>query len=93
LYTLLKSELFREQFSELTFAIKESDYLELYNQILNQCQPLVKYLAEIKSILEHSLDKLEINYLQNKLEVFKLQEYPALDHGFRQFMKLLTFIN
>jgi len=93
LYTLLQSELFREQFSELTFAVNESDYLELYNQIINQCQPLVDYLEDIKPILECSLDKLEINYHKNKLEVFKLQEYPALHHRFRQFMKLLTFIN
>ena len=92
-HVLLKSELFREQFSELTSAINESDYLELYNQILNQCQPLVNYLAEIKPILEGSLDKLEINYHKNKLEVFKLQEHPALHHSFCQFMKLLTFIN
>lgn len=93
LYTLLKSEVFREQFSELTFAINENDYLELYNQVLNQCQPLINYLAEIKPILECSLDKLEINYHKNKLEIFKLQEYPALHHSFHQFMKLLTFIN
>ena len=82
LYTLLRSEVFREQFSELTFAINESDYLELYNQVLNQCQPLINYLAEIKPILECSLDKLEINYHKNKLEIFKLQEYPALHHVF-----------
>lgn len=93
LFDLLRTPLFRKQFIELTCSINENSYLELYNQIISQCQPLINYLSEIKLPIEHSLNELEINYNKNKLEAFKLREDPRLHDNFCQLMKLLTFIN
>lgn len=90
---LLNATLFRKQFLELTCSINENNFLEIYNQIITQCQPLINYLSKIKLPIKHSLNELEINYNKNKLEPFKLYEDSRLYDNFCQLMNLLTFIN